>query len=124
MYAIRARRRSHNDVLVFGYDAEWYGNRVLIPASLIAALTGFGMVADADYSLGDTWIAIAIAGFLSSFVLGAFLIGPTLKRVRVAREGGDESLGASLIGRIFMISRIELVVLVVVVLDMVIKPGA
>ncbi len=123
IYAVRARRRSNADLFNFGDDAEYFGNRFLIPSSLIVVLTGFGMAADADYSLGEFWLSFAIAGFAFSFILGAGFVGPTLKKVRLAREAGDEEAGVGYIGRIFMLSRIELVVLILIVLDMVIKPG-
>jgi uncharacterized membrane protein len=123
MYALRAQRRSRQDLFNFGDDAEWYANRFILPSALIVVLTGFGLVADADYSLGDFWLSFAIAGFAVSFVLGAVFVGPTIKKASKARAEGRNDEAEAMIGRVFLISRIELVLLIAIVVDMVVKPG-
>jgi hypothetical protein len=69
---------------------------------------------------------LAIAMFAFSFVSGAFCIGPHLKRLRrvADAEGTDSPAVDALIRRIFVVSRVELVLLILIVFDMVLKPGA
>ena len=124
MYALRAQRRSRQDLFNFGDDAEWYANRFILPSALIALLTGLGMTADADYSLGDFWLAFGLAGFAVSFVMGAVFVGPAIKKASKARAEGRNEEAEALIGRVFLISRLELALLIAIVLDMVVKPGA
>jgi hypothetical protein len=63
--------------------------------------------------------------FAFSFVSGAFYIGPQTGKLKKMYEAeGTEAPGApALIRKIFVISRIELVLLILIVFDMVLKPG-
>jgi hypothetical protein len=70
-------------------------------------------------------VIAALAMFAFSFVSGAFYLGPQsgkLKRLYEA-EGANAAGARELIGKLFLVSRIELVLMVLIVLDMVIKPG-
>ena len=69
------------------------------------------------------WLSFAMAGFALSFVMGAVIVGPTIKKASNARKDGREEEVEALIGRVFLVSRIELVLLILIVPDMVIKPG-
>jgi uncharacterized membrane protein len=99
-------------------DVEWLGQRLLIPASLL--------VIDLDgYDFGQTWIVLGLAGFLFSAVLGTTFLGPETGRLSRlgAERGPDHPDVQSRIRRVLLLARIELVVLIAVILDMVLKPG-
>ena len=109
----------------FMRDVEWLGQRLLIPASLLVLVFGFLLVNEIGYEVADTWILLALAGFAFSFVLGAGFLGPETGRIgRLVDERGAEDPEVSRrIRRILLFSRVELVVLIAIVLDMVLKPG-
>ena len=109
----------------FMRDVEWLGQRLLIPASLLVLVFGFLLVNEIGYAVADTWILLALAGFAFSFVLGAGFLGPETGRIgRLVDERGAEDPEVSRrIRRILLFSRVELVVLIAIVLDMVLKPG-
>ena len=109
----------------FMRDVEWLGQRLLIPASLLVLVFGFLLVNEIGYEVADTWILLALAGFSFSFVLGAGFLGPETGRIgRLVDERGAEDPEVSRrIRRILLFSRVELVVLIAIVLDMVLKPG-
>jgi hypothetical protein len=70
-------------------------------------------------------VLAAIAMFAYSFLSGLLYLGPQsgrLKRI-YETEGAASAAGAALLGRIFLVSRIELVLLVLIVFDMVLKLG-
>jgi len=103
---------------------EFIGTRVFTPASLLLLILGIWMVFIGPWNFGMVWIDLGIAMFVYSFVSGAFYLGPQIRRTRLLaeREGVDSDQVSILIGRIFLVSRIELVFRVLIVLDMVLKP--
>jgi hypothetical protein len=72
------------------------------------------------------WILIGLAGIAFSIVTGAGFIGPESGRLQALLETRtfEDPEVQSRLNRIFKISRIELGVLLLIVIDMAIKPGA
>src|SRR5918999_558177 len=57
--------------VALGSDVEWISNRLIVPASLLAVLSGVLMVIDAAFwSFGDDWIVIGLILFGITFVAG------------------------------------------------------
>jgi uncharacterized membrane protein len=126
-YTTRLRRADEWQRLgAFARDLEKASNQLFIPASGIVLLMGIAMVA---YSPGvgvrETWVWLGLVGYAATFVTGALFIGPTAVKLgkMVAAEGPDAPGVRPLMTRIFAISRIDQVVLLLVVADMVFKPG-
>ena len=67
-----------------------------------------------------------LLGYAATFVTGIFLIRPTAEKLAASgrERGPDVADDQALIARIFAISRVDQVVLLLVILDMVFKPGA
>ena len=118
----RARRRSAGDALAFAHEAEFLGSRYFPLLAVGALLTGIGMVIDGDLSFGDLWITLALAGWLISAVMGGALMGPTLKKLFAQSEASDPAAEGSM-ARFLMLVRADILVLSLVVVDMVVKPG-
>lgn len=124
----RAKRADNPDRLAWlTSEIEWWGMRVLVPASLLLVLLGFGLLHESDgiYKLSQGWVTFGLAVWLASFLVGAGYLGPEsgrLGKLLEAKGPADPEYQRRL-ARIFLISRIELVLLVLVVLDMTIKPG-
>jgi uncharacterized membrane protein len=110
----------------FARDAEWVGTRIFAPTSGILLLAGIFLVTEGGWGFESLWIIFGILAFLYSFISGAFFIGPASKKLAEALDQrGPEDAGVQAnIQRILMISRIELVILFLIVIDMAIKPGA
>ena len=110
----------------FAKSSEWVGKRIFMPASLILLLTGIGLTVEGDWGFSSAWILIGLGAYLFSFVSGAFFLGPETGRLGKAMEekGPADPEVQQRIKRLFTFSRIELVVLIVVVFDMAVKPGA
>ena len=122
----RANARGPQSMVDFSADVNWLGTRLLVPASLAVVVFGFLLVDELGLSLGDAWISFALAVYLFSFVLGAGFLGPESGRIAslAAERGAEDEDVQRRVRRVFLMSRIELVLLVLVVLDMVVKPGA
>ena len=86
---------------------------------------GFLLVNEGNWSLGSTWLIFALAVFAVSFAVGIGFLAPESARIARAIElhGVGSTEATRRIERIFLVSRIELLFLMLVVVDMVVKPG-
>lgn len=102
------------------------GNRLLLPAAISVIVFGVWLVAVSAWNFTDPWILIGLTGVAITIVTGAFFIGPEAGRLgtlATERDPADPEIQRR-IRRVVAISRIDLVVLVLVVADMVFKPGS
>jgi uncharacterized membrane protein len=107
----------------FARQTEWIGTRILTPASVLIVITGVILVLD-QWDFEQLWIIIGMAGFLYSFVNGAFFLGPLsgkTGKLMEERSPEDPEIQGNL-ARLFTLARIELVILIVVVWAMTMKP--
>jgi len=126
LLAIRAARP--NAALQIGSlasEIEWVGTRVFIPSSLILVVMGFLLIHEGSWDY-KFFIVFALAVWIASFLVGAAFLGPQSRKLSadVERHGPDSAQARARLQRIFLVSRIELVFLLLVVLDMVLKPGS
>lgn len=128
VYALLALRT--NDplrVASFAKDTEFVGMRIFLPSSLILLVSGILTLHDSSglWSFGQGWVQFGLVVIALSIVVGAGYLGPESGRIAKATEvGGVGSAEVQArIRRIFLVSRIELVFLLAVVFDMVVKPG-
>ena len=123
---IRALKTGAEPFGTFIVNASSWAGRAHPIAGVILLLTGFGMLADRDISVGEPYIAIAIAGLVIAMGIGGALIGRTAGQiVDGVREGGGVLPEArrSAADRLMLYTRIELTILVIVIADMVVKPS-
>ena len=108
----------------FAKDTEVVGMRVFVPASLVLFLGALGMMINLDWSWGQNWIVLGLISFGLSFVIGAGFLGPESGRIAalIDEHGPDAPVVQARIRRLLVVSRCELVVLLTVVLNMVVKP--
>jgi uncharacterized membrane protein len=109
----------------FAKEAEWIGMHVFMPASIALLLLGIWMVLGFDvWEFSDLWIELGILGIVVTVVTGAAVIGPTSKKIGelIAANGPDDPSVRVQIARLLKVARIDLVVLILVVVDMVAKP--
>jgi uncharacterized membrane protein len=127
IFVIRAMRAGPDRIAYFAGEIEWYGTRVLIPSSLALVVLGFILLNQSDgaFDLGQGWVTFGFIVWLFSFIVGATFLGPESGRLgRLAEERSPEDPEYQRrIKRIFLVSRIELLLLILVVLDMTVKPG-
>jgi uncharacterized membrane protein len=108
----------------FAKDTEVIGMRVFVPASLILFLAAIAMMINLDWSWSQNWIILGLIAFGLSFALGAGFLGPESGRIAglIEKQGPASPAVQARIRRILMISRCELVVLLIVIVNMVVKP--
>lgn len=100
------------------------GQRVFMPASLLLVLTGFGLVAEGDWDF-KLWIILALVAWLASGLNGALFMGPQSAKLSeaLAAPAPDAQAVDARLKRVITVGAIETAILVLVVVDMVVKPG-
>ena len=128
VYAFLALRT--NDplrVAAFAGDTEFVGTRIFLPTSLILLVSGLFTIHDSGggWSYSQGWVQFGLAVIVLSIAVGAGYLGPESGRIAKAteRSGVESAEVQQRIRRIFLVSRIELVFLLAVIFDMVVKPG-
>lgn len=125
LLAMRAARSSDPEALPrTARELDYLVARVFIPASLALFVAGAAMTA-MRWSFLDTWIALAILVWLAAILGGSMYLGPMAKRAfsLFDSEGPASMGGRALLGRMFALTRLELVAFAVVVALMVAKPS-
>ncbi len=109
----------------FAKDTEIVGMRVFIPTTWVLLLAGIGMMINLDWPWGQNWIVFGLIAFALSFAVGAGFLGPEGGRIAalIEKEGPDSPAAQARIRRILMVSRCELVILLAVIWNMVVKPS-
>jgi len=108
----------------FAKDAEVIGMRVFTPASIVLFLAAIGMMQNLHWSWGQNWVVFGLVVWGLSFAVGAGFLGPESGRIAkvIEREGPSSPAAGARIRRILMVSRVDLVFLLAVIWNMVVKP--
>lgn len=125
LLALRVTRSTDpEDLPKLSRHIEFLGTTVFLPASVLLFVAGLTLTIQ-RWQFQQTWISIAIVLWLVSAILGSIYLGPRLKRVAhlFETEGPTSVAGRALLGRLFLASRLELLVFLVTVALMVAKPN-
>jgi putative membrane protein len=128
VYALLAvRTQDPVRIAAFARDTEFVGTRIFIPSSLILLVSGIFTIHESSgaWSFDQGWVQFGLVIILLSIAVGAGYLGPESGRIAKATDahGVESPEVQARIQRIFLVSRIELVLLMLVVFDMVVKPG-
>jgi uncharacterized membrane protein len=121
-----AKQRDAARMVAFAKDAEWVGNHVFVPASLLVLLFGFLMIHEGPASFGQLWIQLALGLFAATFLTGALFLGPQAGKIAklIGQLGEQAPEVQQQIRRVLLVSRLDLLTLYSVVVVMVAKPTA
>lgn len=105
-----------------GQDIEFIAIRTFLPASLLAFVSGVLLVIESDfYGFGDDWIVIGLLLYATTFFAGLLFLGPESGRVgKLASEGSPEAGPRT--ARLLLLTRLDLVLLFLMIYDMTVKP--
>jgi uncharacterized membrane protein len=106
-------------------EADWVGVRIMTPAAILVVIAGVLMVIESGWNFTDTWILIGIGLFVLTSLNGIVFLTPQTKKLKplIAERGEDDGSVQALVKRVTLASRIDLLILIAIVADMVIKPG-
>jgi uncharacterized membrane protein len=101
------------------------GQRVYAPATLLLVITGFWMIANGDLDF-ELWIILGLIAWLAGAVHGAAYMGR--QSAKLSEEIAAGTVAGDAVGprlrTIMLHGTVELSILLLVVADMVIKPGS
>jgi uncharacterized membrane protein len=121
--SILASRAADQAALFGGLDVmNRLGKTWFVPASLLTVVFG-AVTATFGGMWGEFWVILGLAGFASTFLTGLLLLEPTGRKIGAMLEAGrtDEAMEAG--RRLMTISKFDYVVMLVVIVDMVLKPS-
>jgi uncharacterized membrane protein len=109
----------------FAVDAEAIGKRLFGPAAVVLLITGVALVANEDLGWTDAWILAGIGAFFVVIAVGgAFLIPEGRRIAELARTPGhDPTEVRDRTRRRLLVARVDLLILILAVADMVYRPG-
>jgi uncharacterized membrane protein len=121
---IAERRDDPVELATIARQASMVGEKLFTPASIIVLLAGIAMMLNIDWGWDHFWIVFGLLGFASTFVIGIGVLAPMSKNVtRVIETSGPHSAEAqAVIKKILLVARVDVAVLMLVVVDMVVKP--
>jgi uncharacterized membrane protein len=105
-------------------DTADLGAKLFLPASLLTFAMGLALAIDGPWSFDQLWIVLGLAGFATTFVTGALILKPRGDRIAELRrrQGGMSPEANFAARRMLALGRVDYVVLVMVVVDMALKP--
>lgn len=121
----RARKQGGDAILAYTRESAWLGPRMYAPLSIILLVAGILLVGEVGYEHSDLFITLAYLGWLNSLVIGV-VVYPRLEQ---AVLGAGESHGAdspeveTAFGRYGAVNTFEMSILLLIVIDMAVKPG-
>jgi uncharacterized membrane protein len=119
------RRREGETLAALGRMGAWIGVRIYTPALFIVIAFGIALMQDAHLEWGQFWVVFGLIGWAIAGVVGVGFVGPELGRIDEAarKHGPDSEEVAQRVKRLFMIFRFDTALLILIVLDMTIKPS-
>jgi uncharacterized membrane protein len=129
MQFLTIRAVASNDpprMAALGGEAEWIGMHVYMPASILALLSGIALVLNGHWGWGHFWVLFGLFGIFFSAIVGATFLGPEAGRIKklIEEQGPSAPAVRTRMDKVFLVSRIELAILLLVVADMALKPGS
>lgn len=121
----RAVKRGRAAALAWAREANWVGSRVFGGLAVVVLVAGILLVGEAGYEHSQAWVSIAYGGWLTLLAIGA-AAHPRLhtRTEQAATEHGKDSAEAhAAVGRTLALSTFEVGVLLLIVIDMAVKPG-
>jgi uncharacterized membrane protein len=121
---IAERQKDPVALAAIARQAAMVGHKLFSPAAVVVLAAGIAMMINASYSWNQFWVNFGLLGFLSTFVIGMAFLGPQSKKVTalIETDGGDSPAVQAALAKILVIARFDIAVLLLVVLDMVLKP--
>jgi uncharacterized membrane protein len=112
-------------MIAFNRDAVKLGYVFYAPLALILIVAGVLLVEEVGYEYSDLWISLGFLGWLFSLVVGLGFYPQQSRKIEaaIAAQGATSEVAQAGISRILMVNSVEVLVLVLVVIDMAVKPG-
>src|SRR5438874_2550482 len=123
--AMRAERAGDpEEITRIARQAAFAGEKLFAPAGLVVLAMGITMVINDHIGFGTTWVIIGLVGYALTFTTGIAVLAPLSRKVASLSEsvGPTAPETQAVIGRLLLVARVDIAVLLLVVGDMLVKP--
>ena len=112
-------------MVAFNRDAVKLGNVFYAPLAIVLIVVGVLLVREVGYEFSELWITLGFLGWGFSLLVGLGFYPQQSRRIEaaIAAEGATSQVAQAGISRILLVNSFEVLVLVLVVIDMAVKPG-
>jgi uncharacterized membrane protein len=119
------KRGDAEEIYKFSAEVNVIGMRIYAPTSLILLVAGILLVNEVGYEFSQLWITLAFVGWIISFIIGVGYYGPQDKKLQalVAADGPTAPGVVANVRQALTVNSIEILILLLVVVDMTVKPG-
>lgn len=122
--ALRAQlAKDPAELATIARQASFAGEKIFAPAGGIVLAMGIAMSIN-QHLFSKTWVDIGLAGWALTFVTGIAVLSPRAKKIAVLLEtvGDAAPETQAAIREILLLARVDVAVLLIVVMDMLMKP--
>jgi uncharacterized membrane protein len=122
---LAARSAGTEELLTVSRQAGWIAPRVFLPAAALTAVTGVALASESGYRLDQLFLLFGFGVLVAGSAAGPLYLAPESRRISrlIATEGVACPQVRTRLGRLFLVTRIELVLLVLALAGMVLKPS-
>ena len=108
----------------FGRSMAFIGPKIFMPASLVVLVTGALLTEDGNWDWSEPFVWLGILGWLLVAITAFAYLTRAMGQVgaRLAADGPTPEIGAE-VRKLVVLARVLILVLFVIVLVMVVKPG-
>jgi uncharacterized membrane protein len=121
---IAERQNDPVQIAAVAKQAAMVGEKLFSPAAGIVLLAGIAMMINTNWGWEHFWITAGLVGFASTFVTGIAVLAPRTRRLEELIEtvGVEAPETQAAIKQLLLIARFDVAVLLLVIIDMVVKP--
>jgi uncharacterized membrane protein len=118
------RKRDPVELATVARQAAMVGEKLFAPAGVVVVAMGVAMMVNTNWGWGKFWVVAGLVGYAITFVTGVGVLSPMTKKIAALTEqkGPNDPETAAAITRVLQIVRIDIAMLLLVVVDMVVKP--
>jgi uncharacterized membrane protein len=105
-------------------QAEWAA-RIFIPASFTVLAMGIAMTINGDLDWGQFWLVFGLIAWGISTAIGIGFLTPRIKQLNelIQERGGRDPAVQAAVQPILLAARIDIALLLLIVIDMTVKPS-
>jgi len=105
-------------------QAEWGAMRIFVPASFVVLAMGIAMTINGDLDWGQFWLVFGLVAWAISTAIGIGFLTPRIKTLNalIEERGERDPAVQAAVRPILLAARLDIALLLLIVVDMVVKP--
>jgi len=105
-------------------QAEWGATRIFVPASFVVLAMGIAMTINGDLDWGQFWLVFGLIAWAISTAIGVGFLTPRIKTLNalIEERGERDPAVQAAVRPILLAARLDIALLLLIVVDMTVKP--